>query len=755
MQPTIPPAQDFPGCEQDTQKDEGGNATRRDFIKAVGATGILLGAPPLLPPEASAQTPPPAGTYAGNIYTIASGGQLYFFQDLARNGLAYFANGGSAQSIGSGWSFTHVFCGGDGIIYAIDGSGNLYFYKDLSRDGTSSWHAASGQVIGTGWNFDFVFSGGNGVIYAIDGNGDLYFYKDLARNGTSSWHAASGQVISSGWSFDHVFSGGNGIIYAVDGSGDLYFYKDLARNGSSYWHAASGQVIGNDFNYVHIFSGGNGVIYAVDGSGNLFFYQDLAQDGGSKWFHDGDRQQIASGWTYTFLMADDADTAFASATSPVLGTGPLQGYSIPQSVSPGEEIKFHVRTTAATFDVIYQRLRKTSAGDGDDSVSFPLLALSDVDGRKQPINSIHVWKTGCNWDADFSLTVPGNWTSGIYAAKCVDPATGHEFYIPFIVRPAEPSKPLAVLISTNTWNAYNSWGGRSNYTDPNGVVLSFERPNPGATPFDGITRTAASTPTSQAHLTLATLWILRWLEDAEYEFDVYSDLDFHLDPEQFETYNAIILDTHPEYWSVTMRENMVDFLAQDEKKLIYLGGNGLFETIDYSDDFGANTTRIKLRGGNPAATRSPYWFRNLSPTPLPERQILGVAYEFPNNFAFDATFAPYKVAMPSHRFFNGISPPVALNASIGSTGLNGAASGWEMDTATGTGAVSGIQILATGSNVINPGMPGEAHYGADMTYYETGSGGFVFSIGSICFGGSLAVDAKLQKILGNVLDECI
>ena len=32
-----------------------------------------------------------------------------------------------------------------------------------------------------------------------------------------------------------------------------------------------------------------------------------------------------------------------------------------------------------------------------------------------------------------------------------------------------------------------------------------------------------------------------------------------------------------------------------------------------------------------------------------------------------------------------------------------------------------------------------------MTYYDTGHGGFVFSAGSLTFGGSLAVDPTLQK----------
>ncbi len=86
---------------------------------------------------------------------------------------------------------------------------------------------------------------------------------------------------------------------------------------------------------------------------------------------------------------------------------------------------------------------------------------------------------------------------------------------------------------------------------------------------------------------------------------------------------------------------------------------------------------------------------------------------------------------------------------FGSSGLNtgggrfnGMASGWEVDTSSGPGAVGmgcsghtaapasslppGLVILATA------GTPG-----AEMTFYQHPGGGSVFSAGSLTFGGSL------------------
>jgi hypothetical protein len=42
-----------------------------------------------------------------------------------------------------------------------------------------------------------------------------------------------------------------------------------------------------------------------------------------------------------------------------------------------------------------------------------------------------------------------------------------------------------------------------------------------------------------------------------------------------------------------------------------------------------------------------------------------------------------------------------------------------------------------------------------MTYYRTSAGGFVFSAGSISFGGSLVIDPVLQQIVRNALNACL
>jgi len=127
------------------------------------------------------------------------------------------------------------------------------------------------------------------------------------------------------------------------------------------------------------------------------------------------------------------------------------------------------------------------------------------------------------------------------------------------------------------------------------------------------------------------------------------------------------------------------------------------------------------------------------------------------------------IVAADRRFFAGTG--LANGDVIGAEGLWGGACGWEVDTAIDFGEGNGppppnLQILAHGQNVaratetaeapgVEPGLRALKGYTGHMTYYETGAGGFVFSIGSITFGGSLVIDPVLQTILRNALDACV
>lgn len=663
----------------------------------------------------------------GVIYVVKESGSLQFYRDEARNGTASWAHSGVGRTIGNSWQkFVQIFSGGDGIVYAVAENGELYFYRDLAQNGTPRWaNGGVGRIIGSSWeSFEHVFSGGDGVIYAITSGGDLRFYRDEARNGTARWfHGGVGQVIGHGWNdFIHVCSGGDGVIYAVTHNGDLLYFRDHAQDGTASWEfGGKGQRIGKGWhNFADLMSGGDGILYAITQDGFLMFFRDLARNGTTSWQHSGVPQQIGSGWNVVPRAVDA-----------------LEGYSVPLSVSPGRWVEFKV-SAAADYQLTILRLSKQADGSVGVPMTTPLAMPAGMQTR--PLAS---WLHGCGWATTHRLRVPASWSSGLFSAQCAD-QRGHVFHIVFVVKATFGRRSdFAALANTNTWNAYNPRGGRSKYTKPRASAVGFERPNPETTP-EG---------TAPTHLTRSELLVLKWLEDEGYRTDVYSDADLHRGIKRFRQYKALIVTTHPEYWTLDMVDHLQAYLEAGGC-LVYLAGNGLFEKVEFSEGGDA----LVFTGGQPNVRRNRFYMRNLDP-PRPERAILGVAYR---DDAY-RLFGPFRVVSSKHRFFAGTG--LADGDLVGQTGVNGGgASGWEMDTSIPGEAPAGVIVDAKGAD--DRGDPpanlqllargvNDGKVGGDMTCYDTLGGGFVFAAGSISFGGSLVQDPKLQIIVRNVLDECL
>jgi N,N-dimethylformamidase len=679
-------------------------------------------------------------TDQGSFYLVATNGELQWFRDDDRAGgnAPDGSTGWAAASgavIGSGWGgLASVFSGGGGVIYAITQTGELLFYRDTRRDGRSGWAAHSGAQIGHGWNaFSHVCSGGDGIIYAVKPTGELLWYRDVARDGSNGpdgangWDSHSGSQIGTHWgNLASVFAGDNGVIYAIKDSGQLFWYQDQRRDGrngtggSTGWHPRSGAQIGSGWGvFDAVVPGGGGILYAVTVDGFVLWYRDLANNGTVHWAGNGIARTIRSGW---FL------------TQPHYPS--VQAYCVPQSAAPGDRIDFK-SSSDTDFALSYVRLAPKDDGSAGEVLTTPVT----VAGGQQDA-PVRAWRDGCGWRTTFSLTVPTTWHAGLYAAHCAA-TDGTDMYVTFVVRPAAAQRArIAVLANTNTWNAYNDWGGRSKYSLPPGAVLSFERPNSGTRPLiDG----------DPSHLTQAELWVLGWLAEAGYPVDVYTDRDFHSGIPDLADYRGLILSTHPEYWTAGMVDRLEAYLAGGGN-LIYIGGNGLYERVDLDE---ADNSLVLL-DGDATNQRARSYFRNLTP-PRPERAILGVAYRNDNY----QTFAPFQVLKAEHPFFAGTG--LSNGDHIGALGRNGAASGWEMDTSLPGLAPDGVIVTATGlddrgvapANLQLLARGTNPQYGADLTYYDHPGGGFVFAAGSISFGGSLAQDVQLQAIVRNALERCL
>jgi hypothetical protein len=273
------------------------------------------------------------------------------------------------------------------------------------------------------------------------------------------------------------------------------------------------------------------------------------------------------------------------------------------------------------------------------------------------------------------------------------------------------------MLSFLTHSAYNHWGGHYQYSWDN---VKRHRIHTMLRPF------ANAYIEAPGHIDVrfyGDLLLMRWLADNSVAYDCYQDLDLHNDDSWLSGYKALILPSHSEYWTATMRSRLEAYLTAGGR-VIYTGGNAMYERVEVT----ANGTALSHRD-----EKGDRWlWRDQG---QPEKNILGVAY----NGASFMEFAPYEVDI-DHPFLAGTG--LKPGDLFGRTGYNFAASGWEVDTSDGSGPrLPGVQRIAHGVQ----------KDGSHMVYFERGNGGWVFSVGSLCFNGALAHDPAMSGILRNAI----
>ena len=375
----------------------------------------------------------------------------------------------------------------------------------------------------------------------------------------------------------------------------------------------------------------------------------------------------------------------------------------------------------------------------------------------QILPDVDFTRTGVGWNRvgytleyqKHAVTAPDR--SGLYYlhAKTLD---GEFLAFPWIVSPTKPQSKVAVLANTITQNAYNNFGGRSNYFNQDGLPqtpivnarqdvgrytqteiwpfvetgapLSFQRPAPAnAIPEDDRITDPIQGRTQSAFM--PGEWrLLGWLEREGFDFDLYSETELHFDRLPLDDYEVLILNAHPEYWSKEMYQQVKRWVFERGGKLMYLGGCGLYAEVEFQDE----STMLCRREGE------------FSQRGEPAAKLLGIGY----THAGFQSGAPYEVFDPSHWVFHdtGLKKGDVFGVMSLHERCPGGASAHELDKIGPDSPVNLIQ-LAKGTNP-------DGH-GADLTMFETPSGGAVFSAGSLCWTLSLPVDDGVSAVTRNVL----
>jgi hypothetical protein len=437
----------------------------------------------------------------------------------------------------------------------------------------------------------------------------------------------------------------------------------------------------------------------------------------------------------------------------------LLGYAWPKWCRGGERVEFRVHTVEP------YKLGLWRYGLTKEFVRN--IGWYDAHGPRACMQTVpDGWfvETGVGWDNGFGLhrqfvTAPQR--SGLYYFHAKG-ESGAFFSFPLVVAPARPRAPVAVLASTNTWNAYNPFGGRSNYVLAARMIdapvvnakadlprfklanygewksaadfapLSFDRPEPYNLVPEGVDCTDPIDGRQACHLAPAEWRLLGWLERQGHEYDLYADHHLHTGALDLDAYRVLVLSVHPEYWSAYMYRAVKRWVFERGGRLLYLGGNGLNCAVEFLDGDRA----MRCLNQWPAGYESRFHHQVES-----EANLLGVAYSDPGAM----TVAPYEVVEPEHWVFAGTG--LTRGDLFGTKTLHerygDGASGHETDKLTPSSPKNAV-LLARGLNLDEGG--------AHLVFFETPGGGAVFSAGSITYPTALLCDRRTSAITANVLE---
>jgi N,N-dimethylformamidase len=386
--------------------------------------------------------------------------------------------------------------------------------------------------------------------------------------------------------------------------------------------------------------------------------------------------------------------------------------------SPGETIEIFISTSDTCRLYLIDILKSDT------------LTSKMIFAQEQPTRNLD-FLLGCSWESSMNMKLPHGIESGIYAL-ILENEDSVTTSFPIIISDSYQSD-LLVICSTNTWQAYNFWGGGSLYKldstwKEHGSVsnlVHFNRPMPGAI--------------NSSHLVKGELYLHKWLNQFEIPFDLCSDADLSSGID-LSRYKTVVLNCHNEYWTDGMYDAVANY-TQLGGNLISLGANQMYARVTIKDgqmefhEHGGKHLHDGSEGG--------LW-RNLD---KPESAILGVQYTMD---LYD-TYAPYKILDGSHWVFGEGND--LTGKQFGSFSDNrGAAAGHEMDVTTEF-SPSSTQIIAKGLNglELRDGVWTSKPGGAEIVIGEYPNGGQFFSVGSITFSGALAHDSIASSMLLNVI----
>jgi hypothetical protein len=322
--------------------------------------------------------------------------------------------------------------------------------------------------------------------------------------------------------------------------------------------------------------------------------------------------------------------------------------------------------------------------------------------------------------------------TGIYLIK-LSSSLG-ETFVPLIVR--EPTKGAGILypVSTNTYQAYNDWGGtslyvnhRSDWKPSHAYAVSFDRPYTHGNGAGELLDKDAD--------------FIAFAEGQGYDIAYVSDADLDDDPSLVDGRRMLAFQGHTEYWTAGMRQAADRAIARGTHIAFFAANNAYWQVR-----FSSASKRVligykEFAKLDPANTIDPTHVTTRwrdPPLKQPENALIGEMF---GSWVWSAS--PLRVSDPGSWPWTGAG--VQRDSII--AGVYNDEVDWRVDNGFAPSGVSAI-----GDALV------EGHNGqfalAETTLYTAASGAQVFSAGSISWsksvGGPGQWDLRVQQLVANI-----
>ena len=461
--------------------------------------------------------------------------------------------------------------------------------------------------------------------------------------------------------------------------------------------------------------------------------------------------RAGSGFQLTRMIPDGAKSHRTSR---------IEGYCSRQSVKAGEKLDFFISTKPASKFILEIFRTGYYGGAG----ARHMTTLGPFDGKTQPVPEMGANRLReCQWEASTSLTIPADWTSGVYLGRLstVPDSADQPYWQSYVIFIVKDDRKADILFqcSDNTWQAYNQWPvNESLYTDPRaahapGVSVSFDRPY-------GKYVQIFDNPQSMGSGEFL-LWefpISYWLEKEGYDVTYCSNVD-NLDPANLSRVKTMISPGHDEYWDLRQYQNVKAAIAGG-LSVLWLSANDVYMVTPFTPNAAGDANRRLTREtcyGEFREEEKDAYSKVLGPFENPgpdEREIIGARTIVPFNGGGDWT-----CAQPEHWLFAG----TGMKKGDSIPGLVG----WEFHGDPDT-AREGLQVVAEGN--VWAGGTRLGKYAA--TVFEGPKKNIVFNASTIFWSQGLSTppghmppwshysrphgpDERVQKITANALKRAL